>query len=81
MSSYWEIVKYDDLEEVKDFKKFKEKMMERYLIEGFKKILIPKMEIDDEEEFEENEEKKESLDKHLSAFFEEMMNYKESSGH
>ena len=55
--------------------------MERYLIEGFKKILIPKMEIDDEEEFEENEEKKESLDKHLSAFFEEMMNYKESCGH
>ena len=25
--------------------------------------------------------KKESLDKHLSAFFEEMMNYKESCGH
>jgi hypothetical protein len=58
-------------------------MMERYLIEGFKKILIPKMEIElyYEEEFEENEEKEESLDKHLSVFFEEMMNYKESCGH
>ena len=58
-------------------------MMERYLIEGFKKILIPKMEIElyYEEEFEENEEKEESLDKHLSVFFEEMMNYKEPCGH
>ena len=66
---------------LKTSKNLKKKWWKDNLIEGFKKILILKMEIDDEEEFEENEEKNESLDKHLSAFFEEMMNYKESCSH
>ena len=84
MSSDWEEVKDDEREKVKDFKKFKGKMMERNLIEGFKNILNPKMdkygygyELDDEE----NEKKEESLDEHINAFFEKLMNNKGSCGH
>ena len=65
LSSDWEEVKDDERKKVKDYKKFKGKMMEKYLIEEFKNILNPKMdkygygyELDDEEKFEENEEKK-----------------------
>ena len=57
MSNDREEVKDDEIEEVKDFKG---KMMKRYLIEGFKKILNTKIDkykngydLDDEEEFEE----------------------------
>ena len=57
MSNDREEVKNDEIEEVKDFKG---KMMKRYLIEGFKKILNTKIDkykngyyLDDEEEFEE----------------------------
>ncbi len=79
MSSVWEEVKDDEREKVKDFKKFKGKMMERYLIEGIKKILNPKLdkygygyEIDDEEEFEEeSEEEIKSVDEDISTLFKE----------
>ena len=88
LSSDWEEVKDDERKKVKDCKKFEDKMMERYLIEGFKNILNPKMdkyengyELDDEEEFEENEGKEESLDKHINDFFEKLMNNKGSCGH
>ena len=57
MSNDREEVKDDEIEQVKDFKG---KMMKRYLIEGFKKILNTKIDkykngydLDDEEEFEE----------------------------
>ncbi len=57
MSNDREEVKDDEIEEVKDFKG---KMMKRYLIEGFIKILNTKIDkyengynLDDEEEFEE----------------------------
>ncbi len=60
MSSDWEEEKDDERKKVKDYKKLKGKMMERYLIEGFKNILNPKIdkygygyELDHGEEFEE----------------------------
>ena len=54
-------------------------MMERYLIEGFKNILNPKMdkygygyELDDEEEYEEeSDEEEKSVDEDISTLFKE----------
>ena len=79
----------DEIEEVKDFKKFKDKMMERYLTEGFKDILNPNIdkyengyELDDEEEYEEeSKEEEKSMEKHINDFFEKMMKNKGSCGH
>ena len=79
MSSVWEEVKDDEREKVKDFKKFKGKMMERYLIEGFKNILNPKMdkygyvyELEDEEDYkEESEEEEKSVDEDIGSLFKE----------
>ena len=79
MSSDWEEVKDDEREKVKDCKKFKGKIMERYLIEGFKNILNPKIdkygygyELDDEEENEEeSEEEEKSVDEDIGSLFKE----------
>ena len=79
MSSDWEEVKDDESEKVKDYKKFKGKMMEKYLIEEFKNILNPKMdkygygyELDDKEENEEeSEEEEKSVDEDIGSLFKE----------
>ena len=79
LSSDWEEVKDDERKKVKDYKKLKGKMMERYLIEEFKNILNPKIdkyeygyELDDEEENEEeSEEEEKSVDEDIGSLFKE----------